>query len=100
MVSNEYDWLNNLVEPTTAFKSKKEEVQRLIREAIAALTILGIPFDGITWRGIERIAMAFLATGQVNTADGWENIKDLHDGIIMKSRDIIRYNNTYFEEKI
>lgn len=44
--------------------------------------------------------MAFLATGQVNTTDGWENIKDLHDGIIMKSRDIIRYNNTYFEEKI
>lgn len=100
MDSNEYDGLNDLLEPTPAFRSKNEEVQRLITEAIDALTILGIPFDGITWRGVERIAMAFLATGQVNTAGGWENIKDLHDGIIMKSRDIIRYNNKYFEEKI
>ncbi len=44
--------------------------------------------------------MAFLATGQVNTADGWAKIKDLDDGIKMKTRDIIRYINEFFEEKI
>ncbi len=89
-----------MVQPTTAFRSKNGEVQRLIIEAINALTILGIPFDGFTWRRIERIAMVFLATGQINTSEGWENIKDLHDGINMTTRDIIKYINEYFEEKI
>ena len=89
-----------MAEPTTEFRSKDEEVQRLIIEAIDVLSILGIPFNGLTWRRIERIAMAFLATGQVNTTNGWENIKDLNDGVNMKTRDIIRYNNEFFEEKI
>lgn len=88
------------MEPTTEFRSKDEEVQRLIIEAIDVLSILGIPFNGLTWRRIERIAMAFLATGQINTANGWENIKDLNDGVNMKTRDIIRYNNEFFEENI
>ncbi len=98
--SNEYDRISNLVEPTTTFRAKREEVQRLITEAIDVLTILDIPFDGSTWRRVERIAMVFLATGQVNTSDGWRNIKDLNDGINMKTRDIIKYINEYFEEKI
>ena len=89
-----------MAEPTTEFRSKDEEVQRLIIEAIDVLSILGIPFNGLTWRRIERIAMAFLATGQINTANGWENIKDLNDGVNMKTRDIIRYNNEFFEENI
>ncbi|MGH2493961.1 MAG: BsuBI/PstI family type II restriction endonuclease [Ktedonobacteraceae bacterium] len=88
------------MEPTTEFRSKDEQVQRLIIEAIDVLSILGIPFNGLTWRRIERIAMAFLATGQVNTANGWENIKDLNDGVNMKTRDIIQYNNEFFEENI
>jgi len=89
-----------LVEPTKAFRAKNEEVQHLIIEAIDILTILGIPFNDKTWRRIERIAMVFLATGQVNTADRWKNIKDLHDGIRMRSRDIIKFMNGHFEENI
>jgi hypothetical protein len=98
--SNEFDRINSFVEPTTKFRSKKEKVQRLITEAIDALIILGIPFNGSTWRRIERIAMVFLATGQVNSAEGWKNIHDLNDGINMKTRDIIKYINEHFEENI
>lgn len=89
-----------MAEPTIAFKAKNKEVQRLIIEAIEVLTILGIPFDNSTWRRIERIAMVFLATGQINADTGWKNIKDLHDGINMKTRDIIKYINEFFEENI
>jgi hypothetical protein len=80
--------------------AKDKEVQRLITEAIEVLTILGILFNGLTWRRIERIAMAFLATGQINAVNGWEHIKDLNDGITMKTRDIIKHNNEFFEEHI
>ena len=89
-----------MVEPTKSFRAKNEEVQRLIFEAIDVLTILGIPFHNTTWRRIERIAMVFLATGQVNTAGGWKNIKDLNDGIRMRSRDILAYINEHFQEGI
>ena len=44
--------------------------------------------------------MAFLATAQVNVANGWENAKDLNDGVKMKTRDIIKYINEHFEENI
>lgn len=87
-------------EPTIAFKAKSTEVQSLIIAAIDVLTLLGIPFDNSTWRRTERIAMVFLATGQVNIASGWKNIKDLNDGINMKTRDIIRYINDFLEEDI
>lgn len=100
MGSIESDWINNLLEPTDAFKSKNKEVQRLIIEAIEVLVILGIPFDNGTWRRIERIAMVFLATGQINTSNGWKNIKGLNDSINMKTRDIIKYVNEFFEENI
>lgn len=88
------------LKPTAAFRSKREEVQRLIVEAIDVLAILGIPFGDSSWRRIEKMAMAFLAAGQVNATNGWENIKDLNDGVKMKSRDIISYINEFFEENI
>ncbi|GHO45180.1 BsuBI/PstI family type II restriction endonuclease [Ktedonospora formicarum] len=96
----ERDRRNKLVEPTKEFKAKKEEIQHLITEAIEALTILGIPFGNSSWRKMERTAMAVLATAQVNTISGWGGTKDLNDGVNMKTRDIIRYINEYFEEKI
>lgn len=100
MAPIERDRRNKLVEPTKEFKAKKEEVQRLITEAIEALTILGIPFGDSSWRSMEKAAMAVLATAQVNTVSGWEGAKDLNDGVKMKTRDIIRYINEYFGENI
>jgi len=44
--------------------------------------------------------MAFLATGRVKTVGGWGNIKDLNDGIRMRSRDILMYSNKHFGENI
>jgi hypothetical protein len=89
--------MNNLPEPTPAFKDKSPEVQRLVLEAIEVLTLLGIPFMDITWRRVERIAMVFLATCQVSTIHGWENTKDLNNGINMKTRDIIKYVNESYQ---
>ena len=70
MAPIERDRRKKLVEPTKEFKAKKEEVQRLITEAIEALTILGIPFGDSSWRSMEKSAMAVLATAQVNTVNG------------------------------
>lgn len=99
--SNERNWRSNLATPSKKFILKNKEVQRLIYEAIEVLTILGIPFDKkISWRKVERMAMAFLAVAQVNIVNGWENAKDLNDGTIMKTRDIIKHINKDFEENI
>lgn len=91
---------NKELQPAKNFKAKKQEVQNIITEAIDALSILGIPLNGFSWGKIERMAMAFLATARVNTVNGWEGLRDLNSGSIMKTRDIIKYINEHFEENI
>jgi type II restriction enzyme len=77
-------------------KSKKSpEIIKIIDEAIEILESVGIPILGATERSIERMAMAFLAVG--NIKQKWTEAEDKRN---LKTRDIINFNNAHFEESI
>ena len=77
-------------------KSKKAKaVVKIINEAIEILVSVGIPTDDKTERSLERMAMAFLAVAGVTKK--WT---DAVDNRFLKTRDIITFNNTNFEESI
>ena len=77
-------------------KSKKSElVQQKINEALAILESVGVPINTKTERGLERMALCFLAVAGV-TSD-WSKAKENTN---LKSRDIISIFNKDFEEKV
>lgn len=77
-------------------KSKKSaQVIKIINETIDILESVGIPIKGKTERSIERMAMALLAVANVT-----HNWKTASDKLSLKTRDIIIFNNTNFEENI
>ncbi len=67
----------------------------MLDEAIDILKAVGIPTMGKTERTLERMAMAFLAVAGVSEC--WEQAIDNH---FLKTRDIIDFNNKYFEEHL
>lgn len=76
-------------------KSKKSIViQEIINEALDILESVGIPM-GKTERAMERMAVCFLAVAGVTK--NWKNAKE---NLNLKSRAIIEFVNTHFEEKI
>jgi type II restriction enzyme len=77
-------------------KSKKSpHIIKIIDEAVDILNAVGIPTSGKTERTPERMAMAFLAVAGVSKH--WEQAVDNH---FLRTRDIIDFNNEYFEEHI
>ncbi len=81
------------------FSEKTLQIQELINTSLYILEIFGIPLDS-TPRRLERMAMAFLASGNIKKVEDFKNIKDLNSGYSLKTRDIIIYVNSYFGEKI
>lgn len=77
---------------------KSENIKRLINEAIDILQSVGIPFTDKGERGIESMAMAFLAVAGVNKS--WKVAKGQNEHRHIKTRDIIKYINEHFEENI
>ncbi len=75
--------------------SKSESVQKIINEALDILESVGIPMNTKSERGLERMAICFLAVADV-TKD-WSKAKEKTN---LKSRDIINFVNKNFEEKI
>lgn len=78
--------------------TKSKKVQKVINEAIEILEAVGIPIDTKSQRGLEKMALAFLAVGGV-TKD-WAKVKSVKDKYFLKTRDIINYINKNFEENI
>ncbi len=94
---------NSTISPEHApltFQQKPEETQRLINEALTILDSLGIPFSGLTPRRRERIALVFLAVGDVQSLSQWSKLKSQGDGRSLRSRDIIHYLNEFLGEAI
>ena len=82
------------------FLVKDSNAQRVINEALFILEKLGIPLADKTSRAKEKIAMTFLAVIDVKSSAEWSKAKDSNDKRSLKSRDIIRYINTNFNEDI
>jgi type II restriction enzyme len=77
-------------------KSKKSKpVQKIINEALDILESVGIPIAPKSERGMERIAVCFMAVASV--ADNWAAASC---ETFYKTRDIISYVNAHFEENI
>ncbi len=77
-------------------KSKKSRsTKKLINEALEILESVGIPLNTKTERGLERMAVCFLAVAGI-TKD-WSKAKENTN---LKSRDIINLINENFEENI
>lgn len=85
---------------SSTFKKKTEHNQRLIREALQILQCLGIPVEEMSPRKKEKMAMAFLAVGDVKKSSDWKKIKDANNDYHLKTREIISFENEYFEENI
>lgn len=79
--------------------TKSEAVQRLIFNILDVLEAVGIPFSQIkSARGLEKMAMACLAVGQIKS-DFSEAIS-CDDGKFLKTREIINFENLHFSESI
>ena len=82
------------------FNGKSDNVQKLIRQSLQIIEALGVPIDDLTERQKEKMAMAFLAVGDVKTSAGWKKIKDSNNEYSLTTREIIAYENEHFEEHI
>ncbi|WP_304238084.1 BsuBI/PstI family type II restriction endonuclease [Jiulongibacter sediminis] len=82
-----------------SFGQKTPRVQKLINTTLFILDTFGIPLDA-TPRRLERMAIAFLASGDIKTIADYKNIKDLNSGYALKTREIITYVNHHFGENI
>lgn len=81
------------------FNHKTKQVQELINTTLHILDSFGIPMDS-THRRLERMAISFLACGDIKTLSDFKEIKDLNDNYSLKTRDIINYVNQNFNENI
>lgn len=81
------------------FNEKTLQVQELINTSLYILDVFGIPLDA-TQRRLERMAIAFLASGDIKKITDFKNVKDLNSGYALKTREIINYVNKHFGENI
>lgn len=81
------------------FGEKSQKVQALINNTLYILDTFGIPLKDSP-RRLERMAMAFLASGDVKRIEDFKKAKDLSSGYVVKTRDIISYVNKHFGENI
>lgn len=82
-----------------SFSQKTPQIQELINTALYILETFGIPLDASP-RRLERMAIAFLACGDIRQPADFKNVKDLSSGYSLKTRNIIIYVNNHFGESI
>jgi hypothetical protein len=80
--------------------SKSSNLVELLNESLFVLEQLGIPVNGLTNRRLERLAMVFLSLADVRSSASWKDAKGHDANRLLRSRDIIDYLNTHFEEQI
>ena len=92
---------SNMQLPTFVTSSKKPRpVVKVINQGLFILQRLGIPFEGLSERRLEKMSMAFLAVADVRQESDWVHAKAFDGTRALKSRDIIAYVNKHFHEQI
>ena len=79
---------------------KTKDTKKLIALAAEILTAIGFPIQELTPRRSERVAMALLATANIDSMSKINQPKTIDDGIVMKTRDIIDFMNAHFGENV
>ena len=87
------------LDSSNTFSDKTKAIRDLINTTLYILDQFGIPMEG-TPRSLERMAIAFLACGNIKKLSDFKTIKDLESGYALKTRDIIVYVNKNFGENI
>jgi type II restriction enzyme len=87
------------LELSRTFKNKPADVQNVINAALCILDCFGMPLNA-TPRRLERMSMAFLATGDIKRISDFAHAKDLNSNYSVKTREIIDFVNLHFNEKI
>lgn len=86
------------------FTGEKSITQRKnIQDAVDILFHLGIPvekFNERQVRRVERLALVLLALGDIKPENKWDEIKSKDNNISLTTRDIIKFVNQYYSEKI
>jgi hypothetical protein len=82
------------------FKQKSAPVKSVINEALLFLKACGVPTEGLTPRSLEMMAMAFLAVADVGSSSEWPLLKTQSDRRSLKTREIITWINTHFQDDI
>ena len=77
---------------------KTEAVKKLYNDMLEILAVVGIPMEGLSDRRKEKMAGACLATGQIITS--LKEAKSVMNGVFLKTRDIIDFENTHYGENI
>lgn len=80
------------------FHEKSEEIQKVIREALDIIIMLGIPVDDLTDIRKEKIAMALLAVGDVKASKDWKRIKDANNDYAITTKQMVRFYNQYLDD--
>lgn len=78
--------------------TKSDNTKKLINEALDILQSVGIPFSGKRPRGLESMAMSFLAVAGI--IKSWKEAKGQNENRHLKTREIIKFINENFEENI
>lgn len=89
-----------LIRNKKTFDQKPDEIKLLIRQALQIISCLGVPVDDLSDRQKEKMAMAFLAVGDVKKANSWKRIKDSNNDYAPTTRGIIGFLNDNFGEHI
>lgn len=94
-----HEYISGKKGPKT-FIAKSLDLQKLINETIHLLSALGLPLEKETPRRLERTASAFLAILDLTATGKWQEAKDLATPRSLLSKQIIRYWQKHFGEKI
>jgi len=87
------------IDSSKSFSEKSKAIRKLINTTLYILDQFGIPIEG-TPRRLERMAIAFLASGDIKKIADFKTAKDLNNGYALKTREIIVYVNKHFGEDI
>ncbi len=82
-------------EKCPTYKKKKDTVKELINHTLRILDTFGVPVNS-TPRRIERMALAFLACGDIKSYDDFKITKDSNSDYSLKTREIITFVNEHF----
>jgi type II restriction enzyme len=78
--------------------TKSEPIKKLINEALEILESIGIPLEGRKKRSLEKMSMSFLAL--LDVKEDWKEAKCVTDNYGLSSKEIIKYFNENFEDKM
>ncbi len=78
--------------------TKSDGLQKLINEALDILESVGIPFEDKTEKALQSMAMCFMAVAGITKS--WKQAKSLKENRHLTTREIIKFINENYEEKI